>query len=117
MRGNHVPPVTEFEPVELDIAHSAAALEEAWVDAIALFDELFPGGQQTLNGSIDVLDVADVDLPDQQRLVAGGRKPAAIADQRCRHRQAGDDRRLFDHHRHEMLAPVHDEIRRDCQGQ
>ncbi len=56
-------------------------------------------------------------LARKQRLIAACGETACVQRQSGRVTQGRDDGRLFDDHRHEVVTPVNDKVRRDRERQ
>ena len=96
--------------VHLDVQRAAAARHHVRVCAVGQVEDALPAVQDSLAGGIRIGDIEHLDLPDDERGVGGAREAARLAyEEGCRaHR--GDDRRLLDDHRYEVVPAVDREV-------
>ena len=103
------------EEAHLDVARAAAALDEARDGAFASARSSSlcvedarrapPRGRATLR---------ELDLRDHERRVHLGLEAAALAHHLRRVRRRGDDARLLDDHRHDVVVAVDAHVERDA---
>ena len=103
------------EHPRLDAARAAAARDEARDRRVGQRQELSARGAATRAAAAPrVAHVAELDLRDHERRVDLGHEAAAGADHLRRVRRRGDDARLLDDHRHDVVVPVDAHVERDA---
>ena len=75
-----------------------------------------PAASRRAARGVAVGDADDLDLRGHDRLVGLGDEAAALADHARRVRRRGDDRRLLDRHRHQVVAAVDAEVEPDARA-
>ena len=105
------------EGADLEVARSAAARAEARNGAVGLREDLVLGGEDGARRAPRVLHVRELHLADHQRRVDLGAEAAAGADHLRGVRGGGDDARLLDDHRDDVVLVVDAHVERDAVGQ